>query len=99
MQADEHGERRRDWREVRKADEKTVDRADDQRPDEHQREPECNRGRRLAVVDEEGSDHDEEAGERPDRKVDAAQEDSDRLPEGDEAEGGGEQEDVGEVER
>ena len=54
---------------------------------------------RLAVVDEEaGRDH-EEAGQRSDRQIDAADHERDCLTEGDEAEGGGGDHERGDIER
>ena len=85
-------------REIRKSDQNAIDRADNERADEHQEEADGDHRRRLVFVDEERGDDDEESRERPDRKINAGHQKRDCLPKRDEAQRRRQPEDVGDIE-
>ena len=85
-EADVGDERRCDRRELRVADERAVQQPDSDGAQEHHDEPEHPHRGGAAVEDEERSEDDEEAGERADRQIDAAEKQRECLTQRDEAE-------------
>ena len=77
---------RGDWSELRESDQRSVQEADAHRREEHEDESERPDPGRLSVEHEEGPKDNEESRERADGKIDATDQQGERLPKGDEAE-------------